>query len=283
MICLLFEVEKEMEQDENSKPLLKYALLMYCFQWIYTILLFFVIAPVLTFHLPVVLIYLPLNFILFSLIFKVCKLKPRDLGLSSKVFLSSLLWILAIWIIYEGISGVVGVVGDRSPLFNINWNENNYILNLLENVAGEVFGNSLYEELFYRAFLYMAIKDYFDRKRILLPDRPILQKWVCILLTSLLFSLLHIPSRIYMGLSPGDMVLSLITLIGIGTWFQVVYNYTERLYLSIGVHAMSNIGLLIFSTINLGNIMILMPISLLSVYLFWRRNQKVQEEINHNT
>ena len=55
-----------------------------------------------------------------------------------------------------------------------------------------------------------------------------------------LFVLSHIPNRIFMGYTVGEMLIDIPILLGYGLLFTIIYLVTENLFVAVGVHALVN-------------------------------------------
>jgi membrane protease YdiL (CAAX protease family) len=113
------------------------------------------------------------------------------------------------------------------------------------NLLGQIFGNVLLEEVFYRGFLFIQ----FSKKFIKSMNSV---TWGIILgaiASNFLFSLLHIPSLIRQGVYGTDMVLNLLFLFAIGVLLTFVYFITENIFIAMSVHILNNISFALFNDI----------------------------------
>ena len=92
-------------------------------------------------------------------------------------------------------------------------------------LLGQLAGNALYEETFYRGFLIPAI----SRE---LGNRP----WFAVMASGALFGLMHVPNYLARDLS----LLLLVPAVLAGILFGAIYLRTNNLMLCIGLHALLN-------------------------------------------
>jgi uncharacterized protein len=121
------------------------------------------------------------------------------------------------------------------------------------NLLGQIFGNVLLEEVFYRGFLFIQFSKKFTKSM----NNP---TWGIIsgaIASNFLFSLLHIPSLIRQGVYGMDMALNLLILFSIGALLTSVYFITGNLYIAMGVHILNNISFALFNDIFPTNFLIL--------------------------
>src|SRR5690606_32107815 len=69
-----------------------------------------------------------------------------------------------------------------------------------------------------------------------------------LLISQVAFALSHIPNRIYLRMSPGDIVIDLLMLVGWGVLYTLLYLRTDNLFLVVGVHALGNTPTTLFAT-----------------------------------
>ena len=104
-------------------------------------------------------------------------------------------------------------------------------------------GNALFEEIAYRGFLfpqlYLRLAGCGSaRKRL----------GLALLISQGLFALSHIPNRIYLGMTPSEIALDLLMLLGWGTIYTLIYLRTDNLFIVVGIHALGNTPTTLFKT-----------------------------------
>ncbi|MBE0689740.1 MAG: CPBP family intramembrane metalloprotease, partial [Anaerolineae bacterium] len=93
-------------------------------------------------------------------------------------------------------------------------------------LIGQVFGNALFEELAYRGFLFPQLYLRIHGSG----ERPWLRFVLTLLISQALFALVHIPNRLYMGLSAQEIAADLALLTMWGVLFTLLYLHTGNLF-----------------------------------------------------
>lgn len=111
-------------------------------------------------------------------------------------------------------------------------------------LIGQVFGNALFEELAYRGFVFpqLYLRLHGDG------ERPWHGFLLTLLISQALFALVHIPNRLYLGMSAGEIAADLAMLIGWGVLFTLIYMRTDNIFLVTGVHALGNAPTTLFTS-----------------------------------
>jgi membrane protease YdiL (CAAX protease family) len=91
---------------------------------------------------------------------------------------------------------------------------------------GQLAGNALYEETFYRGYLIRALTPEVGGR-----------EWAAVLLSAALFGVMHIPNYLLRGLSLGFLVPATLA----GVLFGFLYLRTRNLWLCIGLHSLLNV------------------------------------------
>ncbi|MCC6615261.1 MAG: CPBP family intramembrane metalloprotease [Anaerolineae bacterium] len=111
-------------------------------------------------------------------------------------------------------------------------------------LIGQIFGNALFEELAYRGFLFPQLYLRLHGSG----ERPWLRFVLTLLISQAIFALVHIPNRLYMGLSAGEIAADLALLTLWGVLFTLLYLHTDNLFIVVGVHALGNAPTTLFAT-----------------------------------
>ncbi len=174
-----------------------------------------------------------LGLALFALfVFGLGRLRPADVGLEWRklpqaLLVTGLLWLgmqvaaLAISLVRGGVA-LDAVWVERGAGAVLGW------------LIGQLLGNALVEELLYRGLLLPQLFHKFKignrRLRLVAAAAAMLA----------LFVLSHIPNRIFMGYTVGEMLIDIPILLGYGLLFTIIYLVTENLFVAVGVHALVN-------------------------------------------
>lgn len=168
------------------------------------------------------------------------KLRLRDVGLRAEKFGAGLLMTLVLWLFaqfsitaWQALFG--GPVGRGGPLDpNPNWERGaTVVLGLL---IAQLLGNALYEEIAFRGFLLPQLYLKMARWR----SRPVLRLAGAVLLSVVMFALIHIPIRIWSGVPLAQLPGSLLWVAVLGILFAVIYLRTGNLFFTVGAHALFN-------------------------------------------
>src|SRR5262249_7367140 len=138
--------------------------------------------------------------------------------------------LVAAWLTY----GTVALSGE--------WINPGFMIGL---VLTQIFGNALFEEIAYRGFLFPQLY----LRAAALRTRPWTRLLLALLVSQGLFALSHIPNRIYLGMTPSEIALDLLMLLGWGTLYTLIYLRTDNLFIVVGIHALGNTPTTLFSTV----------------------------------
>jgi len=195
----------------------------------------------------------------FIIILKRGRLSFYDIGIKKNRLFSALVAIIAIWVSMQILNIIVALIVSGKPIIHSGWSKYG-ITRMLGSLIAQLFGNSLFEEMAFRGFLLVQIsKKLRERRGNLITG---------IILSQLLFSLIHIPNRILNGMNISEVISSLIVVFILGILFTVVYLFTDNLFLAVGIHALVNTPLLVFDGI-VGNGLIL--VSMIVLPIIWDR------------
>lgn len=132
---------------------------------------------------------------------------------------------------------------------------------------GEVFGNSLFEEVLYRGLLLPQVYFYFTRAGWIRDEK---KRWTAALFLSQgLFAVMHLPNRIASGYALGDLLLNQLVLLGLGFFFAICYALTGNLAVAIGLHALNNVAVTILVPV-MSQFLLLLPIGVVVCGIAWR-------------
>ncbi len=170
-------------------------------------------------------------------LFLIGKLKPRDVFLSGRHILPAAFLLVAIWASLQLLNTIQNVVL-ATPLLSqthMVGNSGNG-----EYAASVVIG-SFSEEILMRGFVMVQA---FKRMLARWPTKRLRSAILSIILSAVVFGLLHLPGRIFNGMTQFIPLLMLFskTLI-VGLVLGVVFFLTGNLFVSAGVHVLLNLPL----------------------------------------
>lgn len=145
--------------------------------------------------------------------------------------------------------------------------------------GGQLLGNSLYEEVFFRAFLISQLT-------LLMRRRLNWGFYKClissIILSQLIFALVHVPNRIY-SLGPEydwqEFLYDQRMLFAVGILMSIIFLLTNNLFIPIGIHAMANSSPNIFSGTDFNSTLgVVLLISIGIGLVRWRQGRRNGDE-----
>lgn len=182
------------------------------------------------------------------------KLSFSDIGIKKNRLLSAFLAVITIWVILQLLNIIVAVVLDGKPIIYSGWDKYGATY-VIGSFIAQIFGNALFEEIFFRGFLLVQISKKCRNKK----SNIILG----LVISQLAFALIHIPNRILNGMSLLEILPSLLIVFLLGIFFSIIYLFTDNLFLAVGIHSLWNMPLLIFD--GLQSIWVVMAISIVLV------------------
>ena len=209
---------------------------------------------------------LPFIVIMASLLL-VVGVRGHDLGFKCARLLPAIAWVGGTWIAAQ-LTFLVMHAGDVSlgPV----WVEPHIRqVQLGSFVTGQLLGNALLEEVFWRAFVLTQLV-------LLLERRVGLRFWSAmawaIVLTAVLFSLSHLPHDIANELSMQQILGMQAVRIAGGLVFAGVFVLSGNIFVAIGLHALVDIPLPLFGPPDsMSGFMVMVPFVLLAILAILRR------------
>ena len=171
-------------------------------------------------------------------------LRPYDVGFIPRHIPYSVLVTVGVWGAAQIIHLVAGLLMYGSVTLSYEWVNPPFMIGL---VLTQIFGNALFEEIAYRGFMFPQLYLRMTGLR----ARPWARLALALLISQGLFALSHIPNRIYLGMTPSEIALDLLMLLGWGTLYTLIYLRTDNLFIVVGIHALGNTPTTLFRTIPL--------------------------------
>lgn len=160
--------------------------------------------------------------------------RPVDLGLIARRLPVGLAFPVGLWLTAQLVHGVAGWIAHGTITLDPAWQTG--ATALIGLLLAQIFGNALFEEIAYRGFLFPQLYFQFSGLRH--------HRWwrigAAVTTAGAVFALSHIPNRIYLGMSAGEIIPDLLMLIGWGLLYTLIYLRTDNLFLTVGVHALGN-------------------------------------------
>ena len=183
--------------------------------------------------------YVPMFIIMGLLLVLVGRLRCNDLGLIRQRFLPALAWVLCTWIAAQLFFLLIHL-GDVS--LDPAWHRG-VVKQISNTVTGQLLGNALYEEVFWRAFVISQLV-------LVLAHR---MRWTfgkaltwAIILSTILFAVSHLPHDFAHDLSVQQILgMQAVRLAG-GLALAGIFVLSNNIFIAIGLHTLMNYGLPLF-------------------------------------
>ncbi len=187
------------------------------------------------------------------------KLCPPDFGLIWSGLPRAALLTVVIWLVIQGVLVLIAAANEQPITLDATWTQFG-VAPVLGALIGQVFGNALFEEIGYRGFMlpqaYLRLN--------------IRQRWLrviaALLISQLLFALIHLPSWIANG---QDILANAPRVMMLGIFFALFYLVTGNIFLSIGVHALGNRPTPLVAAPGVDSSLLVLAVSLIILIGLW--------------
>ena len=178
-----------------------------------------------------------------AIILAIGGLRLYDVGLIRRNVLPAIVYTFLLWGAAQFIHLLAGLLTNGEIMTNPDWTiyGAGFMIGLL---LTQIFGNALFEEIAYRGFLFPQLYLRLTSLR----EYPWKRFALALVISQLAFALSHIPNRIYLGMTGGDIAVDLLMLVGWGVLYTLLYLRTDNLFLVVGVHALGNTPTTLFAT-----------------------------------
>ena len=180
--------------------------------------------------------------LILGMLLLVGNLRLRDLGLERRQALHAIVIVLALWVVLQGVTALMGGVlngevalrSDRIQMLPLDG---------LGRRLQALFGSGLIEEVLYRGFLltqvYLLLQRRMEARRALL---------LATVLSSVYFGVNHIPAALQMAITPLDVIVYVGHVTLVGGLFAALFLRTGNLLVAAGAHALINDPVALFAT-----------------------------------
>jgi hypothetical protein len=186
---------------------------------------------------PTLLAYLPMLVVVIGgVMLWIGRLRLRDLSLRWGDLRTGVVVTVGVWLLMQ-VVGIAVLVWAGGPIqINETWMAGGALAAIGALVA-QLFGNALYEEAVFRAFLLTQFRHKLQ-SRLATDSRSVL---VALVTSQGVFALIHVPNRVVGGgLTLGQLAPALLLLFVWGVLLAIVYYRTGNLFVAIGIHAFMN-------------------------------------------
>ena len=188
---------------------------------------------------PTLICNLSMLAVMLILLFRWGELRRKDLNLDPLQIAPALMWLIGAWSTIQLVTLVMMLVQGESPMVSAAW-AGNQGLATVGKFLGQIFGNALYEELLFRAFLIPQIV-------LLLKKRFRKWSWMrCLVLglvfSQMIFALIHIPNRVmksHYG-SFANFVDDQLMLFVAGLFFATIWLLSGNILIPVVLHSLFN-------------------------------------------
>jgi hypothetical protein len=187
---------------------------------------------------PTLLLYLPVLLVVIGgVMLWAGRLRIRDLALRRGDLRTGVVVTVGVWLSMQ-VVGVAVLLWTGAPVrINGTWVTGGALAAIGALVA-QLFGNALYEEVVFRAFLLNQFRHKLQRRLTAARQWSVL---IALVASQGVFALIHVPNRVVgAGLALGQLGPTLLLLFVWGTMLAVVYYRTGNLFVAIGIHAFMN-------------------------------------------
>lgn len=183
-------------------------------------------------------LYLPYVFgfvvIVWLCMLKLGCLRACDVGLVPSHIGRGVAATVAMWLV---LNLVLWVAAGTNVRVWSGWSERGVVSLLVTVVVGQLLGNALLEEIVYRGFLVPQVQ---LRLPAALRGHSLVGCAAAIVISQLVFAVLHAPDRTAAGLAGPELWANLSRVFGWGVVFAVLFVATRNLFLTVGFHAPTN-------------------------------------------
>ncbi len=194
-------------------------------------------------------------------VIRYCDHDWNDIGVNGASMKIGYITAFIIWVLINMFQLIIGLIVNGKVLLNPSWGEDGFTV-MIGYLLSQVFGVAIQEELLFRGYLFPQLTKKMSRKY---PENSTLAIFLGIILANTLFSLMHLPIRIYAGNDIFSIFFDLFVLLGLGVLFTFIYILTENIWIAIGVHALGNATTLIFSQVISADIILYVIILILCI------------------
>jgi uncharacterized protein len=180
----------------------------------------------------------------YGIVMRMGKLKLTDIGLTQSKLWQGFALTVLLWVLMQALALISQLFAAGEAHLHPLWSGKSAYA-LIGAFAGQLLGNALFEETGYRGFLLSQL---YMKLGARWKERPRLCIALAAFLSSFLFSITHIPIRLYQGASIAELPLLLILLILLGVFFAIIYLRTRNLIFAVGVHSLMNQPIPLFDT-----------------------------------
>lgn len=194
------------------------------------------------------LVYLPLMLVVGAMLYWPGGLRARDLSLCRRDLPTGVAVTVGAWVLMQ-VVGAAALAQSGAP---VRINEGRFAVGVLAAVGplvGQLFGNALYEEVVFRAFLFTQFR---HRVRRRVADAPRWAFALALVASQAIFALIHAPNRIAQGVTVARLPIALLLPFGMGLLLALLYYRTGNLFVAVGLHSFLNTPTMLVGSQSVG-------------------------------
>ena len=202
-------------------------------------------------------------------------LRPADLSLGRSALRTGVVGTVGIWLVLQVVGAASQVLAGQPVTVNDYWTTENALL-VVGMLVAQLFGNALYEEIVFRAFLINQLRHKLARRYSGLTPRRVFL--AAIVTSQVVFALVHVPTRLMdtpLAGIPGRLLVVFL----IGVLLALVYYRTANLFVAIGIHAFVNTPTMVFGDPSVGSLTALVLAVVLVVGWPWAERRSRDRRI----
>jgi CAAX protease family protein len=194
-----------------------------------------------------------------------------DFGLRSRDVPIALVLTMSVWIVANTIEGAWQIAANGVVSWDGAWQRLG-VTAAIGALVAQLFGNALYEEIFFRGVLLRQI--YWR----LGPETTHLQKFqklaIALAISQSLFALIHLPILLSGGASLIAALTQLPAIFTAGAALAILYARSDNLALCVGIHSLANKPtLLVADCFDIPNNLLFVTATCLVLAVLWRRDK----------
>ena len=171
-------------------------------------------------------------------------LRPKDVGLVWSKIPQAVMVTALFWVVLQIVLVVVVWLTTRSVAAHQSLSPPTGIFALIGGlVVEQMLGNALEEEVVFRGFLLVQLFLKFKRRQ-----SAVAAMILALLVSQAIFSLMHVPHRIRVGVAGPELVKHLSLLFLFGVLYAALYLRTQNLWIVVALHAVFNDPILLIDT-----------------------------------
>jgi len=197
-------------------------------------------------------------------------LRLPDFGLCSRDLPIALVLTISVWIVVNMIEGAWQFAANGAVSWGGAWQRLG-VTAAIGALVAQLFGNALYEEIFFRGVL---LRQVYWR---LGPETTHLQKFqklaIALAISQSLFALIHLPILLSGGASLIAALATLPAIFTTGAALAILYARSDNLALCVGIHSLANKPtLLVADCFDIPNNLLFVTVTCLVLATLWRRD-----------